>query len=385
MMKVVILADFPLHCLPENHGFSPPRGHWATWLPQIAEIWSQPKLFEAHWITLSTEVDKEKIIQEWNQTFHVLPSWSRARASTGFLADRWKIRNKLQQIKPDLVHAWGNENIWGWAMIESGLPNIFSVQGLLGVYAKLGNRTMRSRLMALIEAVVLRKAQVITTESPWARKQIEQQTGRHDVRLVEYGVPREFFEAKSCPDANNPFALMVGTADHRKGIDFAVQLFSRPELRQYKLKIVGGVTSFGEVWKRNSPSNVEWVGRRTQAEIIQLMSKASCLVLPTRGDTCPNVVKEARVIGLPIVASPHGGHVQYVKSEINGFVSSLDTPEVWSRAIRHLIDDPAQAKSMGLADRLVHRELLKPERTATSFMALYRERISECSARKGQR
>jgi len=97
------------------------------------------------------------------------------------------------------------------------------------------------------------------------------------------------------------------------------------------------------------------------------------------------VAKEARVIGLPIVASPHGGHVQYVKSEINGFVFSLDTPEAWSRAIRHLFDNPAQAKAMGLADRLMHRELLKPERTAASFLALYRERIAEYSAGNGER
>ena len=74
-----------------------------------------------------------------------------------------------------------------------------------------------------------------------------------------------------------------------------------------------------------------------------------------------------------------------MKSEINGFVFSLDTPEAWSRAIRHLLDDPDQAKAMGLAERNAHRELLKPERTAASFLALYRERITEYSAGNGER
>ena len=382
--KIAILSDFPLHVLPEG-SFPAPAGHYATWLPQLARAFEKEKELEFHWVALNSGVRKHQLVQAWNQNFHILPTERRGRAATLFWADRRTIQKKLREINPCLVHGWGNEDIWGWAATFSGLPNLFSLQGLLSEYAKLGKVGLRDRMMAWMETRVLKKAEIITTESPWARALVEKKTGRSDVRVVEYGVPNEFFEAEPSPDAENPYAIMVGTADYRKGIDFAIQLFSRPELRQYQLKIVGGVTSFGEVWKRNSPANVNWLGRKTQAEIIQLMSKASCLVLPTRGDTGPTVAKEARVIGLPIVASPHGGHVQYVKSEINGFVFSLDTREAWSRAIRHLFDNPAQAKAMGLADRLMHRELLKPERTAASFLALYRERIAEYSAGNGER
>ncbi len=382
--KIAILSDFPLHVLPEG-SFSAPAGHYATWLPQLSRAFKEEKEFEFHWVALNSGVRKHQIVQAWNQKFHIVPTGKRGRATTLFWEDRRKIQKKLREINPRLVHGWGNEDIWGWAATFSGFPNLFSLQGLLSEYAKLGGVGLRNRLMAWIETRVLKKAEIITTESPWARVLVEKKTGRSDVRIVEYGVPNEFFEAEPSPDARNPYAIMVGTADYRKGIDFAVQLFSRPELRQHQLKIVGGVTSFGEIWKRNSPTNVNWLGRKTQAEIIQLMSKASCLVLPTRGDTGPTVAKEARVIGLPIVASPNGGHVQYVKSEINGFVSSLETPEAWSRAIQHLFNNPAQAKAMGLAERNTHRELLKPERTAASFLDLYRERIAEYSAGNGER
>jgi len=382
--KIAILSDFPLHLLPEG-SFSAPAGHYATWLPQLARAFEEEKEFEFHWVALNSGVRKHQIVQAWNQKFHIVPTEKRGRATTLFWEDRRKIQKKLREINPRLVHGWGNEDIWGWAATFSGFPNLFSLQGLLSEYAKLGGVGLRNRLMAWIETRVLKKAEIITTESPWARVLVEKKTGRSDVRIVEYGVPNEFFEAEPSPDARNPYAIMVGTADYRKGIDFAVQLFSRPELRQHQLKIVGGVTSFGQIWKRKSPTNVNWLGRKTQAEIIQLMSKASCLVLPTRGDTGPTVAKEARVIGLPIVASPNGGHVQYVKSEINGFVSCLETPEAWSRAIQHLFNNPAQAKAMGLAERNTHRELLKPERTAASFLDLYRERIAEYSAGNGER
>jgi glycosyltransferase involved in cell wall biosynthesis len=370
--KIVVLADFPLHVLTGSP-FPPPAGHYATWLPQLAEAFAEEKDFEFHWLTLDPSLPEEVSIQAWGQTFHVLPSWRRGRAATLFWADRRRIQKKQGQIGPDLVHGWGNENVWGWAAVRSGGPHIFSIQGLLGFYARLGHCPMRTRLMAILEAMVLRRAGVLTAESPWTIGHVKDLYGRNDVRMVEYGVPQEFFDAEYAPDTTNPYAVMIGTADFRKGVDFAIELFSRPALAHLRLKVIGGVTPFGEKWKKISPANVEWSGRKTQSEIIRLMAGATCLVLPTRGDTGPTVAKEARVMGLPIVASPHGGHIQYVEHEKNGFVLGLEDPEPWSRAIRYLFADLARAQSMGQVSQQRQRDLLRPSETARHFLNLYSE------------
>jgi len=373
--KIAILADFPLHVLPRSP-FPSPAGHYATWLPQLAEAFAGEKDFDFHWLTLDPSLSEELSIQAWSQTFHALPSWKRGRAATLFWGDRRRIRKKLRWLQPDLVHGWGNENIWGWAMMASARKNIFSIQGLLGAYGKLGLQGLRDRLMAQIEAMVLRRAMVVTAESPWTVEQVKRLYGREDVRLVEYGVPPEFFEAKHAPDCNHPYAVMIGTADFRKGIDFAVELFSRPELAHLRLKVVGGVAPFGEKWRKVSPANIEWMGRKNQSEIIRLMAGATCLVLPTRGDTGPTVAKEARVIGLPVVASPHGGHTQYVQSGENGFICSLDSPQSWEKALCQLFRTPEKTLPMGDFLKEEHRRLLRPGKTAKEFLGLYREVFS---------
>jgi glycosyltransferase involved in cell wall biosynthesis len=370
--KIVVLADFPLHVLPGGL-FPPPAGHYATWLPQLAEAFAEEKDFEFHWLTLDPSLPEEVSLQGWGQTFHVLPSWRRGRAATLFWADRRRIHQKLGQIGPDLVHGWGNENIWGWATVASGRKNIFSIQGLLGAYGKLSHQSLRDRLMAQIEAMVMRRAMVLTAESPWTIDQVVRLHNRKDIRLVEYGVPQDFFNIPYAPDGKSAYALMAGTADYRKGIDFAVQLFSRPELAGIRLKVVGGVSAYGEKWKKASHTNIEWLGRKNQIEIIRLMAGATCLVLPTRGDTGPTVAKEARVMGLPIVASPHGGHIQYVEHEKNGFVLGLEDPEPWSRAIQYLFADLARAQSMGQVSQQRQRQLLRPSETARHFLNLYSE------------
>lgn len=370
--KIALLADFPLHSLPQG-SFPGPSGHYATWLPQLAQRFQGVEDFKFHWVTLAPEARAERELLAWNQVFHVLPTWRRGRAATLFWVDRFRIRRTLRKIKPDLVHGWGTENIWGWSTLEFDGPQLFSVQGLLGLYGKLGGQAPRDRLMAFIESHVLRNVQAITTESPWARHRIEEQIGRKDVHLVEYGVADRFFEIEPRPDQGHPYALMVGTADYRKGIDVAVRLFARATLRNFCLKVVGGVSPFGEFWRRRASPNVEWLGRKSQEEVIHLLAGARCLILPTRADVCANVVKEARVMGLPVVASPEGGHIQYIQHGKNGFVCPLESPEQWEKSLLQIFLDPAGAVAMGNIGREEHRRLLEPERTVKELLPLYRK------------
>lgn len=372
------MSDFPAHVLP-GLAYPAPLGHFATWLPQLAEVFENERAFEFHWILQDFAGVGSGEHRAWNQNFHLLPTWKHGRAATLFWTDRRTIGRKIQQIRPDLVHGWGNENIWGWATVAAGLPNLFSVQGLLGVYGKLGHQHLRDRLMGWIEKTVLRKAQLITTESWWAKGQIEKQTGRNDVQLVEYGVAERFFATELCPDMHHPYAVMVGTVDHRKGIDVAIRIFSNPKLRNYSLKVIGGISPFAERWKRMSPPNVQWLGRKTQEEIIGLLAQSRCLILPTRADVCANVVKEARVMGLPVVASPHGGHIQYVQNGKNGFICPLDSPQTWEESLCLLFKNPKMALAMGGFMRDEHRQLLRPEKTAKNFLALYRKALSGVS------
>lgn len=371
-LKVAILADFPLHTIPDQN-FSKPVGHYATWLYPLAVAFEKSHDLEIHWVTFRAGLQKEITSSGWGQYFHILPTAFHGRAATLFWGDRRRIRKKLDWLRPDLVHGWGNEDVWGWSTIESGRPHIFSVQGLLGAYNKLAHSAWRNYFMGAVEAVVLRRAQIITTESPWAKMKIQNMTGRKDVRLVEYGLPEEFFFHQSEPDLAEPFGLMIGTADYRKGIDLAVQLFARPELRSIPLKVVGGISQFGQAWKARATANIHWTGRKTQSEIVQLMKKARFLLLPTRADTGPTVAKEARVIGLPIVASPHGGHLQYIQEGKNGFICSLEDLDSWSKAIRYLGESPLRAQKMGRFLQREHQALLRPEKTAHAFTLLYRK------------
>ena len=80
-------------------------------------------------------------------------------------------------------------------------------------------------------------------------------------------------------------------------------------------------------------------------------------------------------MGLPVVASPHGGHKQYIQHERNGLIFPLNEPDSlknWETGLRALFQVPDLARTMGGVLRQEHRELLGARKTAKAFLDIYR-------------
>ena len=107
-MRVAILANFPLDLIPSLSCGKPPKEHYATWLPPLAEANAQDDGIERVWITLSDEITERKEGIFWNQRFITLPAQKKGRASSFYKEDRATIAATLREIKPDVVHGWGN-------------------------------------------------------------------------------------------------------------------------------------------------------------------------------------------------------------------------------------------------------------------------------------
>jgi len=376
-VRVAILADFPLHVIPEfGEGFRP-TGHYATWLPQLCEAFADYPELDAHWIVMNSRVGNSREVRWKNQTFHVLATTSSRRASTLFARDRKAIADCLAKIKPELVHGWGTEDVYAWATVRSGFPNIVSMQGILTDYVLRNRMHPRVYLQALLEMYVLRKADVITTESAWGRDIVLRRAPRARVELVEYGVLNRFLEIAWKPDSQKPVAIFVGSIIARKGIQDAVAAFCDPSLAHAELWIVGGDGGKWEAGLRaKSTPNIRWLGRLPSDKVADLLSRAWCLVLPTRADTSPNVVKEARVIGLPVISTPCGGQTTYIQDGENGFLVQPGDVSGLTKALGKTLSDFDRVITMGRCRHEEHRALLNPRRTAQGFINLYRDMIS---------
>ncbi len=374
-MRIALLAAFPLQAIPPL-GRSARVGHPATWLPMVSDAFRGRKDFDLHWLVIARgEVPREPV--RWNeQTFHVLPSPTRGRIFHCYWPDSRVLQARLDELQPDLVHAWGTEDCYGLTAARSRWPWLLSMQGILHEYLQRAPRSARydlkTRLQERFEASVLRSASEITVESRWGMRVLQLQAPHARVHAVEYGVQERFYDATWQPDPQRPRAVFIGSIDARKGVADAVAAFANERLRGAELQIVGDFENpLGRRLRLQSGGNIHWLGRLSREQTIETLSRAWCLVLPTRADTSPNVVKEARVIGLPVVTTPHGGQSDYVEHGRNGFLLEPGDLSGLADALAKLLKDLPLARCMGAELHEEQRTFFRPERTAQCFQNLY--------------
>ena len=346
----------------------PPVGHYATWLPPLAEANAAGDGIERVWITLSEDLTERKEVPFWNQTFIALPSRKKGRASSLYKDDRAAIAQTLRSIQPDLVHGWGTEDVYALAAATSGFPFVISMQGILTHYILHAQTDARTLFQALLEFFILRRTKELTCESHWAKSIMQRRAPGANITCIEYGAHPDFFNATWKPDPQRPAALFVGTLVARKGIQDVLQAFQSPKLKESELWIAGSGPLEN---KDGTPPNVKWLGRLDRAELIAHLSRAWCLVLPTRADTSPNVVKEARVMGLPVVTTPCGGQSDYIQDGRNGFLVEPGDIALLTDRLQRLLSDFEFCCQRGKEGWEHDRSLFRTDLMAAKFRQLY--------------
>lgn len=376
-MKIAVLADFPTHRIEGFPDAGKPRGHFATWLPQIAESFAGMSGMEVHWIVLSPDVKEALTLESFGQRFHVLRTATSGRAASFYREDRKRINRKLKEIEPDLVHGWGSEDVHGFAAARSGYPCLISMQGLLTHYMLKNRMSAREYFCAWIEWRMLRRARYVTCESKWGLELVKKRAPRARLFQVEYGVDPHFFSVNWSPDPHRRSVIFVGSLTPRKGVVDLIRAFASPEMADVELWICGG--GGGRYAKRlaaEATPNVKWLGYLSREETAQRMARAWCLALPTRCDTSPNVVKEARTIGMPVISTPCGGQSDYIEDGRNGFLVAPGDVRRLREALLRTVGELEHCRSLGGFRHAEQRAFFEPGRTGEAFARIYRELIA---------
>ena len=256
-----------------------------------------------------------------------------------------------------------------------GVPSILSMQGVLTNLRKQGYLpdTWVWRRIPAMEKAFIEKAKVVTCESQWAVDRVLEVVPDADVRQVEYGVHPSFYELEWQPDEAQPYAVFVGTLTGYKGVKTLLEALRSVEGRSWKFKFIGGDGPLLNEVRDCGIPGVEFLGSLPWVQLQQVLRKARCLVHPTLADSSPNVVKEARVIGLPVITTLHGGQAGYIRDGENGLIVDPLEPVGLARALSRLMDDPELARRMGAARHEDDRAYFRPAETARGFLRIYEE------------
>lgn len=355
-----------------------PRAHAGSWLRVLlAELERQPGL-KIHVIALRKEFESDLTFERNGVTFHLMKVPGGLRAPSLFWLDTWRIKRRLAEIRPDVVHAWGSEK--GAALVASRLPYpyLVSIQGLLTWYNELVPLNRYQRFAVLLEKWSLPRAPVVTTESIFAVQYLNRKFPGLPVRQAEHAPDWIFHRLQRCPQTRPFRFIFVAPLSHIKGGDLLLRALDRlKDELAFEMVVIG----------RPAPGYLERIRAATSAELwtrVQLkddlppaavaeeLAKATLMIFPTRADTSPNSVKEAVVAGVPVVASVIGGIPDYVFPGKNGLLFPSENLDKCVQAIRDACAHPLFGRGAVDPETLAQtREYLSPRRMGAAFLEIY--------------
>ena len=118
-----------------------------------------------------------------------------------------------------------------------------------------------------------------------------------------------------------------------------------------------------------------FLGRRS--DVPDILASCDIAVLPSFAEGLPNAVLEYLAAGLPVVATALGGNLEVVEDGITGLLVPSKDPEVLSRNLIRLLDDPILAAKLAQAGRENVQHRFSFERLVIEVETLYCDLLGE--------
>ncbi|MDH6086980.1 glycosyltransferase [Umezakia ovalisporum] len=194
------------------------------------------------------------------------------------------------------------------------------------------------------------------------------QLGCNPQKLVVHGsgIDSSLFPFKiRQPQASRKIRIATtGRLIEKKGIEYAIRAVAKVAKFHPNIEynIIGDGLLKRELQKLidslKISDKVQLLGWKNQPEIVDILDKSDIFIAPSitakdgNQDAPVNTLKEAMIMGLPVIATLHGGIPELVKDGVSGFlVPERDSNAIASK-LNYLIAHPEIWSTMGQAGRV---------------------------------
>ena len=199
-------------------------------------------------------------------------------------------------------------------------------------------------------------------------------------------VPRSvFFEgiaASQVPRrtrSSDPYVLLVGMPWRRKGVDILIRAFQKlaGDFPRVKLRLLGHYPD-REVLDTliGGSAQIEILKARPNPEVLDIISRAAILALPSRCEGMGRVLLEAMAAGIPVVGSNVDGIPSLIRDGENGFLVPPCDVDALAGRIRVLLSDEALRERMGARGFEMSRTEFSEETYVERFASMVAQAVS---------
>jgi len=224
-----------------------------------------------------------------------------------------KIQTIINKKSYDLVHAW---NVPSGIIMKNidAKKKILSIHGMYSEQVEVIHSKFIGKLGKIVEKSAIKNADILSTDSKFVQKTYYEKFGLN----VEYlPAPLDVKKFINIPKSNLKNQIMfIGRDSYEKGIDILKSIES-----SINSKVI-------------YCTNTDWV------ETMKILQQSKLLVVPSRHESLPQVIKEAFYLKVPVIATNVGGIPEIVEHNKTGILVPSQNPEKLKIAINDLLDNP---------------------------------------------
>jgi glycosyltransferase involved in cell wall biosynthesis len=223
-----------------------------------------------------------------------------------------KIKAMFNKKSYDLVHAW---NIPSGIIMKNidAKKKILSIHGMYGEQVDAIHSKSISKLGKIAEKNAIENADILTTDSKFVQKTYYEKFG---LKIEYLPAPLDIKKFINIPKPKLKNQIVfIGRDSYEKGIDI--------------LKSIEPLINSKVIYC----TNTNWT------ETMKILQESKLLVVPSRQESLPQVIKEAFYLKVPVIATNVGGISELVKHNQTGILVSSQNPEKLKIAINKLLEN----------------------------------------------
>jgi len=213
----------------------------------------------------------------------------------------------------DVVHAWNLPSAFIMKRIKSK-KKILSVHGVYSKQVEMLHSKITSGIVSSQESQILDWADVLTTDSKAVQSEYRKKLGK-DFEYLPAPLDKTKFEKIPNVERNPKQIVYVGRDSFEKGTDILRKIESQ----------INGTVKFC--------TDLPW------DETMKILKASQMLVVPSRTESIPQVIKEAFYLKVPVIATNVGGNPELVVHQKTGILVPPEDPEKLTIAINNLLDN----------------------------------------------
>lgn len=219
----------------------------------------------------------------------------------------------------DIVHAFNVPSAFAMRAVKAK-KKILSIHGVFSDQVDALHSGGLSKIAQITEEKVLQWADALTTDSMESQRIYKEKLGL-EFTYIPSPIDRRKFEDVVDVQKQEQ-VIYIGRDSYEKGIDI---------LRNAESKINAKIVyCTDKPWK----------------EAMRLLKSSKLLVVPSRMESLPTVIKEAFYLGIPVVATNVGGIPELVVDKSTGILVPPEDPLCLADVVNHLLDDEEYAQRL---------------------------------------